>query len=100
MPSFRAIAAALTGAADAMERNASLDPDGAVRLVIWGTPDAHMPYDQTADSDLYDDVTSVIECYDADLHGYDPGNGIEKLSSADAIRAARAEAQRFCSYGR
>lgn len=92
------VADVLDDAADFLERTPGLDPDGAVRKAVWGTPDAHVPERETADSELYATVTSAIEAWDADRHGYEPGNGIADLDVEDAITAARAEAGRFRSY--
>lgn len=98
MPDFRAIAAALETTARLMESRPELDPDGAVRMAIWGTPEAMLPAEDTTDSLLYDDAVSAIECYDADKNGYDPGDGIQRLDRSAAIEAARVEARRFRSY--
>ncbi len=75
-----------------------LDPDGAVRVAIWGTPDAKVPVDPTADSLVYDEVTTAIECWDAYENNYEPGNGIDHLDRRAALEAAQAEARRFRSY--
>lgn len=98
MTDFRAIAKTLETTAALLEANPRLDPDAAVRQAIWGTPAAHVPVNDTADSRVYDDVTSAIEGYDAQLHGYECGDGIDRMPRGNGIRAARAEAARFRSY--
>lgn len=88
------IAATLTKVAETLEHSTGLDPDGAVRLVVFGHID--MPYvDNTPGADLFDDVTSLIECHIAKQDGDDPGNGIAWIPPARAAAACRAEAQRW-----
>ncbi|WP_055591140.1 hypothetical protein [Peterkaempfera griseoplana] len=94
---FRAIADALDRAATAMNRDRTLDPDGALRLEIWGNRDARMPAGQTSDTDVYDDAAAAITGKDADACGEDPGY-IGDVPREDAIGYARAEAARFRSY--
>lgn len=91
---FQGVAEVLTTAANAMERDPGLDPDRAVRLAVWGVADAVVPQRQTTESDLYDEAVSAIEC----KTGWQ-GEGIADTPRQDAIRAARAEAARFGSYG-
>jgi hypothetical protein len=88
------VADTLDGVAAALEKDRSMDPDGAVRLVLWGTSETPRPVGDTADSELFDEASSLIECYVAQAQGYDPGNGIQHLDRRDAITAARAEARR------
>lgn len=91
---FAATADVLERAATAMDTNPALDPDGAVRLAVWGNPDTPYPDDDNAPGcDLFDEASSAIECF----CGYQ-GNGIEQIPRRDAIEAARAEAARFRSY--
>lgn len=55
-----------------------------------------MPYvDNTPGADLFDEVTSLIECYIAREDGDDPGEGIAWIPPARAAAACRAEAQRW-----
>ncbi len=91
---FAAVADVLERAATAMENNPCLDPDGAVRLAVWGNPETPYPDDDNSPGcDLYDEAHSAIECF----CGYQ-GNGIQDIPRRDAIEAARAEAARFRSY--
>lgn len=87
---FGAVARVLRAAADAMEADASLDPDGAVRAAVWGDPDAEYPGDDEPGSQVFDEAESAIECF----CGYQ-GNGIADIPQAQAIEAARSEAARF-----
>ncbi|MFG3085107.1 hypothetical protein [Streptomyces parvulus] len=91
---FTAVADALTRAATAMETNPNLDPDGAVRLAVWGNPDTPYPGDNAPGADAFNEAVSAIECY----CGWQ-GNGIADIPVPEAIAAARAEAARFASYG-
>ncbi|NUS78486.1 MAG: hypothetical protein HOV70_20120 [Streptomyces sp.] len=91
---FAAVADALTRAATAMENNAALDPDGAVRLAVWGNSETPYPDDDNSPGcDTFDEASSAIECF----CGYQ-GNGIADIPRLEAIEAARAEADRFKSY--
>ena len=90
---FAAIADVLERAATAMENNTELDPDGAVRLAVWGDPETPYPGDNAPGADVFDDASSAIECF----CGWQ-GNGIDRIPAAEAIEAARAEAARFRSY--
>lgn len=90
---FAAVADALTRTADAMENNPDLDPDGAVRLIIWGNSETPYPGDNAPGAAVFDETESAIECY----CGYQ-GNGIADIPRREAIEAARAEAARFNSY--
>jgi hypothetical protein len=94
-----AVADVLERAATAMTNNPALDPDGAVRLAVWGHPETPYPGDQEPGAEAFDYAESAIECWIAEKHGYDPGGGIDHLDRADAIEAARAEAARYRSYG-
>jgi len=96
---FYEVARVLDAAADAMEQDPSLDPDGAVRLAIWGDSETLYPGDQEPGAESFDYAESAIECWVANKHGYDPGGGIDHLDRDDAIEAARAEAERYRSYG-
>lgn len=89
------IAATLTKVAETLENSTGLDPDGAVRLIIWGDIDAPYPGDGEPGADLFDDVESLIECYIAREDGDDPGNGITWIPPHRAAAACRAEAQRW-----
>lgn len=91
---FAAVADVLERAATAMETTPGLDPDGAVRLAVWGTSDAHAPVRQTTESDLYDEAVTAIEA----KCGWQ-GHGIDRIPVREAIDAARQEAARFRSYG-
>ena len=91
---FAAVSDALTRAATAMENNPQLDPDGAVRLAVWGDPETKYPGDNEPGADLFDEASSAIECF----CGYQ-GNGIDRIPRRYAIEAARSEAARFASYG-
>lgn len=90
---FAATARVLNLAADAMEADATLDPDGAVRLAVWGDPDAKYPGDNAPGAEVFDAAESSIEV----VCGYQ-GNGVADIPQPLAIRAARAEATRFSSY--
>jgi hypothetical protein len=90
---FAAVADTLTRAATAMENNPQLDPDGAVRLAVWGNSETPYPGDGAPGADLFDEAESAIECY----CGWQ-GNGIQQIPQDEAIAAARAEAERFASY--
>jgi hypothetical protein len=81
--------------ADAMEADATLDPDGSVRLVVWGDADAEYPGDDAPGAEVFGEVESAIECF----CGY-RGHGIADIPQGEAIAAARAEAARFSSYVR
>lgn len=95
---FAAVADVLERAATAMETNPALDPDGAVRLAVWGDPETPYPGDQEPGAEVFDHAESAIECFVANEQGYDPGDGIQHLTQADAIDAARMEAGRYRSY--
>jgi hypothetical protein len=92
---FAATASTLDQAADLMQANPNLDPDGAVRQAVWGNPETPYPGDNAPGAGIFDDATSAIECF----CGYQ-GNGIAGIPRAEAIEAARAEAARFRSYVR
>lgn len=89
------LAAALTKVAETLENSTNLDPDGAVRLIIWGAIDAPYPGDNMPGADLFDEVESLIECYIAREDGDDPGEGIAWIPPDRAAAACRAEAQRW-----
>jgi hypothetical protein len=91
---WTAVADALGRVADALERMPHLDPDAAVRLVVWGHPETPYPGDDAPGADLFDEVSSLIEC----ATGWQ-GNGIADVPVADAITAARSEAARIRSFG-
>ncbi|MEL3944851.1 hypothetical protein [Streptomyces sp. LNU-CPARS28] len=100
MTNFAAAADALERAAIAMENNPGLDPDGAVRIAVWGHPDTPYPDDgQGPGVEAFDLAECAIESKVAAKYGYDAGDGIDHLDRSDAIAAARAEAARFRSYG-
>ncbi|MFD8805593.1 hypothetical protein [Streptomyces sp. NPDC059597] len=99
MSDFASIADVLDRAATAMETNPALDPDGAVRLAVWGDPETPYPGDQQPGADTFDQAEIAIESWVADKHGYNPGGGIDHLDRTEAIEAARAGAARFRSYG-
>jgi hypothetical protein len=94
MTDFAGVADVLTRAADLMEADRGMDPDGAVRQAVWGNSETPYPGDGEPGADLFDVAESAIECF----CGYQ-GNGIEQIPRRDAIEAARAEADRFRSYG-
>ncbi|MFJ8006120.1 hypothetical protein [Streptomyces fagopyri] len=89
---FVAVARVLDEAADLMEADRTLDPDGAVRLAVWGDPETPYPGDNAPGADEFNEASSAIEC----KCGYQ-GNGIRDIPQRDAIAAARAEAARFRS---
>ncbi|MFC8515505.1 hypothetical protein [Streptomyces sp. NPDC057257] len=91
---FAAVADTLDRAADLMENDPDLDPDGAVRLAVWGNSETPYPGDGEPGADLFDEASSAIECF----CGWQ-GHGIQQIPQAEAIGAARAEADRFRSYG-
>lgn len=93
-PEFGEVAHVLTAAANAMRRDPRLDPDNAVRVAVWGVPDAVVPQRQTVESDLYDEAVSAIEV----KCGWQ-GEGIARIPREQAIDAARDEADRYRSYG-
>jgi hypothetical protein len=97
--SHAAIAATLDEVGDHLSRTPDLDPDGALRLAIWGTPDTARPVGNTADTALFDEVEPLIEGYDAARHGYECGDGIAGIDRDAAIVACRAVAARIRSYG-
>lgn len=92
--SFTAVAAALTGAADAMDANPTLTPDQALRLAIWGNAETPHPGKDEPGADTYDSASALIEAY----CGYQ-GHGIRVIPQHDAIQAARTEAARYHTYG-
>lgn len=94
-PAADAIAATLDKVAATLENSTGLDPDGAVRLIIWGDIDAPYPGDDQPGAAMFDEVESLIECYVASEDGHDPGNGIDWIAPARAAAAARAEAERW-----
>ncbi|MFJ6085124.1 hypothetical protein ACIQI8_27320 [Streptomyces sp. NPDC092369] len=91
---FAAVADALERAATAMETNPRLDPDGAVRLAVWGNAETLYPGDDTPGALTFDSASSAIECF----CGWQ-GNGIDRIPRDEAITAARSEAARYRSYG-
>ena len=91
---FYAVACVLDAAAEAMEGDPSLDPDAAVRLAVWGDPEASYPGDEGTGAEEFNEAESAIECY----CGWQ-GNGIQQIPRDEAIAAARAEAARFSGYG-
>jgi hypothetical protein len=93
MTDFAGIADVLTRAADLMDADPGLDPDGAVRQAVWDNPETPYPGDGEPGADLFDVAASAIECF----CGYQ-GNGIQDIPRRDAIEAARTEASRFASY--
>ncbi|MEU4348287.1 hypothetical protein [Streptomyces sp. NPDC023838] len=95
-PTAQDVAATLDKIAATLENSSGLDPDGAVRLIIWGSID--MPYpddDEAPGAAMFDEVESLIECYIASEDGHDPGEGIAGIEPARAAAAARAEAARW-----
>ncbi|MCX5285940.1 hypothetical protein [Streptomyces sp. NBC_00198] len=90
-----AVADVLERAATAMVTNRRLNPDAAVRLAVWGSPDTPYPDDDNAPGcDLFDEAASLIECF----CGWQ-GNGIAAIPADEAIDAARTEAERVRPYG-
>ncbi|MEV5944526.1 hypothetical protein [Streptomyces sp. NPDC051994] len=89
------IAATLTKVAETLDNSTGVDPDNAVRLIIWGDADAPYPGDNAPGADLFNEVTSLIECHIARQDRDDPGNGIAWIPPARAAAACRAEAQRW-----
>ncbi|MER5559678.1 MULTISPECIES: hypothetical protein [unclassified Streptomyces] len=88
------IADILTKVAETLENSTGLDPDGAVRLIVFGHID--MPYvDNTPGADMFDEVVSLIDCYIANEDGDDPDGSIDWIPPARAAAAARAEAKRW-----
>lgn len=97
-PSYAEIARTLDKVADTLQYSTGLDPDAAVRLVIWGHPETKYPGDNEPGAGLFDEVESLIECYIANEDGQDPGNGIDWIPARRAITACRAEADRYRTY--
>lgn len=95
---FRRTAEALDHAATLLESNPALGISGALRQVVWGTPDALMPELDTADSDLYQDAETSVESYVSQQDGHDCGAGVDWIPPHRAIEACRAEAARFRTY--
>ncbi|MGW5477671.1 hypothetical protein [Streptomyces sp. NPDC004008] len=91
---FAAVADVLERAATAMETTPGLDPDGAVRLAVWGNANTPYPGDEAPGAEIFDTAESLIECY----CGWQ-GNGIDRIPRDEAIAAARAEAARVRPYG-
>ncbi|MEV0090430.1 hypothetical protein [Streptomyces sp. NPDC050738] len=83
-----------------LDEDAALDPDGAVRLAIWGSPNIPYPDDDNAPgTELFDAVENLIEGYIANQDGHDCGDGIDWIPADRAAAACRAEAARFRSLG-
>lgn len=87
------VADTLDTVATLLENTPGLDPDGAVRLAIWGDPDTPYPGDEAPGAELFDMVTTLIEC----KTGWQ-GNGIDRTPAAEAITAARDEAWRVRKF--
>jgi len=99
MSDFAGVAHVLEMAADIMETRPDLDPDGAVRLTLFGDPDAHVPNDGSPVSDLYDTAYSAITGGHYEKHGFLDPLPLQEVPTADAIPVAREAAERFRSYG-
>lgn len=101
-PDFAAGAEVLDEVADVLTRRPTLDPDGAIRLVIYGNADSRVPDDDSPKSALYDDVVSALTADHADLYlGRDSDPlPAEDIPAGEAIQAARSAANRFRSYVR
>jgi hypothetical protein len=83
-----------------MEEHPDLDPNGAIRLVVFGYPDASVPDGGSDESEMYDDAARAIESGYAETH-LDPeadGLYISDVPTAEAITAARMMAERFRVY--
>ena len=93
-PDWSEIADTLATVANLLEQAPGLDPDGAVRLAIWGDANATYPGDTEPGAALFDEVESAIEC----KTGWQ-GNGIAHIPAAEAATAARDEAWRFRKLG-
>ncbi|PSK52432.1 hypothetical protein B0E38_04758 [Streptomyces sp. 111WW2] len=91
---FKGVARLLAAAATAMERNPRLNPDQALRLVVWGDARAQYPGAGEPGADLYDEAHTAIEA----KTGWQ-GHGIDHIPAKEAIPAARAEAARFHEMG-
>ncbi|MFD0209162.1 hypothetical protein ACFVH9_08490 [Streptomyces hirsutus] len=91
---FKGVARLLAAAANAMERNSRLNPDEALRRVLWGDAQAPYPGDGKPGADLYDEAHTAIEA----KTGWQ-GHGIDRIPAKEAIPAAREEAARFHELG-
>lgn len=81
--------------ADILVRYPGLDPDGAVRFVIWDSVDTPHPGDNEPGAALFDIVESLIEGYIAAQDGHECGDGIAWIPGDRAIAACEAEAERL-----
>lgn len=91
---FPGAARALDGLADALEADASLNPDEALRKAVWGDPHTPYPSDDAPGADAFEEAHSAMEA----KTGFQ-GAGIDGVPRAVAIAAAREEAARYRSYG-
>ncbi|MGI5285175.1 hypothetical protein ACQEVF_17825 [Nonomuraea polychroma] len=78
----------LDQAADIMQATPGLDPDGAIRVVLFGNSDAHVPDDGSPVSDLYDTAYSAITGGHYEKHGFLDPLPLQEVPTADAIPVA------------
>ncbi|MGR6921181.1 hypothetical protein ACU635_43655 [[Actinomadura] parvosata] len=77
-----------------------LDADGAVRRVLTGDSDRHIPDDESEVSSLYDEVTMALVADHADefLGRESDPLPADEINAQEGARAARVAAVRLRSY--
>lgn len=90
-----AIARVLTATTNALNRNPALDPDRAVRTVLWGSPNADAPGSHEVPAELYNAAATAITVYVA-AQGT-PVSSLADIPREQAIEAATAAAARLRS---
>lgn len=99
MTDWTPVVETLDKVAGILDEQPGLDPDGAVRLAVWGNSDTPYPGDDEPGADVFEHVEMLIEGYIAAQDGHDCGDGIAWVPPNRAIEACRAEAARFRSLG-
>lgn len=88
-----AIARVLTATANTLARNNNLDPDQALRTVLWGSPNADAPGTNEVQAELYNTADTAITVYVTDQGN--PLPALADIRREQAIEAASAAAARI-----
>ncbi|MEV4079711.1 hypothetical protein AB0J43_05400 [Nonomuraea fuscirosea] len=102
MSDWEQVAYTLDQVATLLEGRTDLDADGAIRLVLTGNENTHIPDDSSDLANLYDDVTMALVSDHADIYlgrDCDPLNANE-INAEEGANAAGVAASRVSDYVR